>query len=40
MTYDKNNIFEKIDGNFYLADDQSHLEINDEELLEHEFDDI
>jgi hypothetical protein len=37
---DKNNIFEKIDGNFYLADDQSHLEINDEELLEHEFDDI
>ena len=34
------DIFEKIGDSFYLSGDQSHLEINDEELLEHEFDDI
>jgi len=34
------DIFEKVGDSFYLAGDQSHLEIDDEELLEHGFDDI
>ncbi len=37
---DKNNIFERIGGNFSLVGDQVHLEINDEDLFEVDIDDI
>jgi hypothetical protein len=40
LNNNRQDIFERRGRAFYLANDEGHLEIDDEELLEHEFDDI